>query len=176
MAHPDLNELLNALLSMAQMLLTKQGEFLPIGAIMLSDGEIRHVGARIEGEDHAGSQPLIDLLIENFHKEAAKGKLRAAGICYDVLTVPPGKHQKQDAICCSLEHCLGEAVDVFTPYVKMEDGKFQYDEIFAAKRTPQFFRQIHALNSQLLRTGHCASHPETVLLIRQLALCGFHIN
>jgi hypothetical protein len=142
MAHPDLNELLNALLSMAQMLLTKQGEFLPIGAIMLTDGEIRHVGAQIESDDYPGSQPLLDLLIESFQKEAAKGKLRAAAICYDVLTVPPGKHQKQDAICCGLEHCLGEAVDVFTPYVKIGDGSFQYDEIFAAKRTPLFFHQI----------------------------------
>jgi len=43
MAHPDLNELLNALLSMAEMLLTKQGEFYPIGAIMLSDGKIRRL-------------------------------------------------------------------------------------------------------------------------------------
>ncbi len=127
---------------MAQMLLTKQGEFLPIGAVMLSGGEIRHVGAKIEGNDYPGSQPLIDLLLENLQKEAAKGKLRGAGICYDVLTVPPGKHQKQDAICCGLEHCLGEAVDVFMPYAKRGDGSFQYGETFAAKRTPQFFRQI----------------------------------
>jgi len=142
MAHPDLNELLNALLSMAEMLLTKQGEFLPIGAIMFSDGELRHVGAKIEGDDYPGSQPLIDLLTETFRKEAAKGKLRAAGICYDALTVPPGKRQKQDSICCGLEHCLGEAVDVFKPYVRTEDGNCQYDEIFAANRTPQFFCQI----------------------------------
>jgi hypothetical protein len=132
MAHPDLNELLNALLWMAETLLTKQGEFLPIGAIMLSDGEIRHVGAKIEGDDHPGSQPLIDLLTETFRKEAAK----------DVLTVPPGKHQKQDAICCGLEHCLGEAVDVFKPYVRAEDGNFQYGEVFADKRMLQFFCQI----------------------------------
>jgi len=96
------------------MLLTKQGEFLPIGAILLSDGEIRHVGAQIEGEDYPGSQPLIDLLIENFQREAAKGKLRAVWICYDVLTVPPGKGKKQDAICCGLEHCLGDRPDVLT--------------------------------------------------------------
>jgi hypothetical protein len=142
MVHPDLNKLLNALLPMAQMLLTKQGEFLPIGAIMLSDGEIRHVGAKIEGDDYPGSHPLIDLLIENFQKEAAKGRLRAAGICYDVLTVPPGKDQKQDAICCGLEHCLGEAVDVFTPYVRTADGNFRYDEIFTAERTPQLFCKL----------------------------------
>jgi len=142
MAHPDLNEVLNALLSMAEMLLTKQGEFLPIGAIMLSDGEIRHVGAKIEGDDYPSSHPLIDLLTETFQKEAGKGKLRAAGICYDVLTVPPGKHQKQDAICCGLEHCLGEAVDVFKPYIRTEGGNFQYGEMFATRRTPQFFSQI----------------------------------
>src|ERR1700741_5467153 len=116
MAHPDLNELLNTLLSVAEMLLTKQREFYPIGAIMLSDGEIRHVGAKIEGDDHPPSQSLIDLLTETFQKEATKGRLRAAGICHDVLAVPPGKHQKQDAICCGLEHCFGEAVDVFKPY------------------------------------------------------------
>ena len=109
---------------------------------MLSDGKIRHVGAKIEGDDHPPSQSLIDLLIETFQKKARKGKLRAAGICYDVLTVQPGKHQKQDAICCGLEHCLGEAVDVFEPYVRTEDGNFQYGEIFAAKRTTQFFCQI----------------------------------
>ena len=142
MAHPDLNALLNALLSMAQMLLKQQGEFYPIGAIMLSNGEIRHVRAKIEGDDHPPSESLIDLLTESFQKEAAEGKLRAAGICYDVLTVPPGKDQKEDAICCGLEHCLGEAVNVFTPYARTTEGNFQYDKIFATKRTPQFFRQM----------------------------------
>jgi hypothetical protein len=142
MAHSDLNDLLNALLPMAEMLLTKQGEFYPIGAIMLSCGEIRHVGAKIEGNDHPPSQSLIDLLTETFQKEATKGNLRAAGICYDVLTVPPGKHQKQDAICCGLEHYSGEVVDVFKPYARTEDGTFHFDDIFAAKRMSQFFCQL----------------------------------
>jgi hypothetical protein len=142
MAHPELNELLNALLAMAQMLLAKQGEFYPIGAIMLSDGELRHVGGKIEGNDHPESQDLIDLLTETFRKEAAKGKLRAAGICYDVLTIPPGKDRKQDAISCGLEHCLGETVNVFTPYLRTADGNFQYEEGFATKRKPQFFCRI----------------------------------
>jgi hypothetical protein len=142
MTDPDLNELLNALLLMAQKLLAKQGEFHPIGALMLSDGRIQYVGAKIEGNDHPHSQSLIELLTETFQKEAAKGRLRAVGICYDVLTIPPGKDRKQDAICCRLEHCLGEAVDVFTPYVKTVGGGFQYGEVFSAKRTPQFFCQM----------------------------------
>ena len=124
------------------MLLIKQGAFLPIGAIMLSNGEIRHVGAQIEGEEYPGAEPLIELLTENFRKEAAAGKLLAAGIAYDVLTVPPGKQTKQDAICCSLEHYLGEAVEVFKPYVKTTNGEFLFEELFAAKRVPSFFCQL----------------------------------
>jgi hypothetical protein len=142
MADSDLDQLLNALLGMAEMLLGKQGTFLPIGAIMLSDGEIRHVGAQIEGEEYPGAQPLIEVLTENIQREATEGKLRAAGIAYDALTVPPGKHQKQDAICCGLEHCLGEAVYVFRPYVKTEEGSFRCEEIFVTNRTQQFFCQL----------------------------------
>jgi len=142
MSHPDLGELLNALLPMAKMLLEKQGEFYPIGAIMLSDAEIRHVGAGIEGDEHPLSQSLIDLLTENYKQEAAKGRLRAAGICYDALTIPPGKHLKQDAICCVLEHWSGEAFSVFLPYVKLNSGNLQYDQLFASERMLQFFCEI----------------------------------
>lgn len=142
MADSDLNELQNALLGMAEMLLAKQGAFLPIGALMWSNGEIRHVGAQIEGEEYPGAQPLLEILTNTFQKAAAEGKLRAAGIAYDVLTVPPGRQRKQDAICCSLEHCLGEAVDVFKPYTRTEEGHFQFEETFLIRRTQQFFRQL----------------------------------
>ena len=127
---------------MAEGLLAKQGAFLPTGVIMWTNGEVRHVGAQIEGEEYPGAQSLLELLTNTFQEEAAEGRLRAAGIAYDVLTVPPGMHQKQDAICCSLEHCLGEAVDVFKPYVRTEKGHFQFEEIFATPRTPRFFRHL----------------------------------
>ena len=142
MAHPELNALLDTLLPVAQMLLRNHGEFYPFGAVMTSSGEIRHVGAKMEDDDHPPSQPLIDLLTENFKKQAKRGELRAAGICYDVLTVPPGEGQKCDAVCFSLEHYLGETVNVFVPYVKTASGNIQYGEIFAAKRTGQFFCEL----------------------------------
>jgi hypothetical protein len=142
MAHPELDALFNTLLPVAQMLLRKYGGFLPFGATMSSSGEIRHVGAKIEGDEYPTSQPLLDLLTETFEKQAAKGELRAAGICYDVLTVPPGEDQKRDAVCCGLEHYSGETVGVFVPYVKTADGDVQYGEIFTAKRTAQFFCEL----------------------------------
>ena len=86
MAHPELDALFNTLLPFAQTMLREYGEFHPFGAVMTSNGEIRHVGAKIEGDDHPLSQPLIDLLTEAFWKRAKKGEWRAAGICHDVLS------------------------------------------------------------------------------------------
>jgi len=40
MAHPDLDQLLNAVLPFAQQMLSKHGEFFPFGASMTIDGEI----------------------------------------------------------------------------------------------------------------------------------------
>jgi hypothetical protein len=142
MAHPELDALFNTLLPFAETMLREYGEFYPFGAIMSSSGEIRQVGAKMEGDDHPPSEPLIDLLTENFKKQAVKGELRAAGICYDVLTVSPGEDQKRDAICCALEHYSGETVDVFVPYVKAADGDVQYGTVFSARRAAQFFCEL----------------------------------
>jgi hypothetical protein len=120
-------------------MLSEYGEFHPFGASMSSHGEIQWIGAKVEGDDHPPAQELIDLLTENFKRQAAEGRLRAAGICYDALTVPPGETQKKDAVCCGLEHCVAGTVDVFIPYIKRTGGAIQYGEIFAAKRIAQFF-------------------------------------
>lgn len=104
--------------------------------------EIQWVGAKIEDDDHPPSESLIDLLTETFKNQAARGGLRATGICYDVLTVPPGEDQKRDAICCGLEHYSGETMDVFVPYVKTVDSDVQYSQVFVAKRTAQFFGEL----------------------------------
>ncbi|MGB8252241.1 MAG: hypothetical protein WCF08_03435 [Anaerolineaceae bacterium] len=140
MAHTDLDELLNTLLPFAQQMLEKNGEFFPFGADMKPAGEIEMIGA-YEGHEHPPSQTLINLMTEAFQKQALNGELRAAGICYDVRTIPPGETEKCDAICMSLEHQSGEAVDVFVPYKKAWHGKIRYGEIFASCRSPQFMNK-----------------------------------
>lgn len=145
MAHSELDALFDTLLTFAKTMLREHGEFYPFGAVMTSGGEIQQVGVKMEGDDHPPSQPLIDSLTEAFKKQARKGELRAAGICYDVLTVPPGEVQKRDAVCCGLEHYSGETVDVFVPYVKRADGEVDYGEVFATKRTVQFFCELPSI-------------------------------
>jgi hypothetical protein len=138
MAHPDLNRLLNSLLPFAQRMLAEHREFYPFGSSMKSNGEIVSVGAD-NGSEHPPSQNLIDLMAQTFEQQARVGAIRAAGICYDVLTIPPGQTRKIDAVCASLEHESGEAVDVFMPYEKMANGSIRYLESFATPRLPHFF-------------------------------------
>ena len=140
MAHPDLNELMNALLPFAQQMLAKHGEFFPFGASMNHSGEIKMLST-FNGSEHPASNTLIDFYIEAFHHQSLYGDLRSAGICYDIHTIPPGKTEKYDAICISLEHQSGEAVDVFVPYTKEKTGKIQYSDIFTSRRTPKFFSE-----------------------------------
>lgn len=138
MAHPDLDQLLNTLLPFVQQTLAKYGEFIPFGLSMKIDGTII-ANAACNGREHSLSQEIIDLMADGFCQSATSGEIRAAGICYDVRIVPPGQTKKTDAICVSLEHQSGNAVDIFIPYKKGWFGKVNYGELFATKRTPQFF-------------------------------------
>lgn len=140
MTHPDLESLFQTLLPFTQELLGKYGGFNPWGAVMYTDGGIQWVGADT-GEDFPPAEELIKLLAENFQQQSARGALRAAGICYDARVVPPGKSQKSDAICCSLEHISGEAVNVFVPYSKANNG-IEYAEAFSWPRDSWFFLPV----------------------------------
>jgi hypothetical protein len=138
MAHPDLEELLNALVPFGQEMLSKHGEFFPFGATMSIDGEII-AEAAYDGDEQPPSEQLIELLTQTFRQKAASGQIRAAGICCDVRTIPPGQKDKTDAVCLKLEHQSGEAANLYLPYKKRLFGGYKYGEIFGVARTPEFF-------------------------------------
>src|SRR5262245_13385837 len=137
-AHPDLDTLLNPLLSFAQQMLAKQGTFFPFGASMRSDGEIAMAAGYI---DERGSElvEIIDLIVQGFQQEAAIVAIRAAGICIDMRIVPPGGTEKTDAICVQLEHGEGDCVDVYLPYKKGWLSRFKFGQIFAVSRDARIF-------------------------------------
>jgi hypothetical protein len=132
MAHADLDLLFDHLIKLAQELLRNQGGFLPFGAVVEADGQVRYVAARGDRE-YPGAQPLLDALTAEFRSMAAPGAIRASGICFDVLVAPNSDAPKGNAIQCRLEHSNGEAMDVFTPYSKDLSGSFRYEEVYATK-------------------------------------------
>ena len=140
--HPDLDALLNDLLPFAERMLSEHGEFYPFGGSITADGRHISVGAK-NSSDHPKSQELIDIMTHEFRSQASEGKIRAAGICFDVRVVPPGQIDKTDAIQLALERKGGDAVDVFVPYAQLPDRTFTYDELFACERTPTLFVQQH---------------------------------
>jgi hypothetical protein len=138
--HPDLDALLNDLLPFAERMLVEHGEFYPFGGSITRDGEHISVAAKASS-DRPKSQELIDIMTDSFRAQAAEGKIRAAGICFDVRVIPPGQVDKTDAIQVALEREGGDAVDVFVPYAQLSDSEFTYGELFACERTPTLFVQ-----------------------------------
>ena len=140
--HPDLDALLDDLLPFAERMLQEHGEFYPFGGSITPDG--RHISVGAKGaSDRPKSGEIIDIMTNEFRSQASEGKIRAAGICFDVRIVPPGEIDKTDAIQLALEREGGDAVDVFIPYAEMSDREFTYGEVFAWERTPTLFVQRH---------------------------------
>jgi hypothetical protein len=138
MAETDFDQLLNTLIPVAQEMISKHGEFFPFGSSIGTDGKV-DLNTPYKENNCPTSQLIIDIMTQGFRKSALDGKIRAAGICYDVRTIPPGKNKKTDAIWVTLEQQTGEAVDVIVPYKKGIFGQYSYGKYFAADRDPQFF-------------------------------------
>lgn len=79
------------------------------------------------------------MLIRDFQLRAAKGEIRAAGICCDVRVAIPEYPEKIDAVQFAIEHQNGEAIDVFLPYDLDSSGEVNYGELFATARDREFF-------------------------------------
>lgn len=151
MAHPDLNEILNFLIPFAQKMLEEHGEFFPFAATMNMNGKLA-AEAVYEGSEHHASQIIINLLINRFKEKAKAGTLKAFGICFDAIIMPPGQSQKENAICVSLQHSNSESINVYLPYKKKRFGKISYGKLFAAqgeKRDAALFSILFGTSQRL---------------------------
>lgn len=138
MAHPDLDDLLSAMLPFAQDMLAKQGEFFPFGGCMKADGQIELLSAH-PGDENASSQEAIDMLAAELIARAQAGEIRAGGVCYDVTLTPDGGGEDRDAICTSLDHVEDDPVDVFQLYRAHPAREPEYQELTASPGTIPLF-------------------------------------
>ena len=63
-----------------------------------------------------------------------KGEIRASCIVYDILTFPPGREQKQDAIAIEIDHRDEYSVVVVFPYTLPAHGDLNVEAPFAVSR------------------------------------------
>ena len=121
-------ELMDAVLPLAEKLLTEHGEFFPYGGAMTPEGQIVSVAA-YDGEEHPPSSEVIDLLHQAFQSAAKNKEYKATALVYDVR-VQLANGEPSDALAVELDHESGYSVVVLLPYA-LNDGQFQYGEISA---------------------------------------------
>ena len=123
----QLDDILDALLPFAHQLLEKHGEFFPFGAAMGHDGKVSML-AGDTGTEHPPSDEVMALIREAMRRD--RDKYVAVGLCYDVRVRTSADAPPTDAICVSLEHEGGMAVDVVEPYAKRAN-KVEYGPLAA---------------------------------------------
>ena len=113
----DVDEMVDAALNAAQQLLAENGEFLPFGLAVGSDGVLRAFGV---DESVLPPEPASKDVVQALHAGFAsgRGELRAAAVVADVLLKDGGR----DAINVSLEHSEGPAMNVQLPYSRDGDS------------------------------------------------------
>jgi hypothetical protein len=139
----DCEELMNAIMPLAEKMLRQYGEFYPFGGYVKWDGTIVHVGASDPDTDHPKSKDLIYVLRSSFQEMALANQCKAIAMVFDVVVNLPKSNNKSDAIQISVEHADGYSADVFFPY-KIADGQLVYGETFAQQRKYEIFGETNA--------------------------------
>lgn len=167
MSHPELDQLADSLLLEARQTLAGRGAFAPFGLSLNGDGEIAAVDTS-SFHEQGRSQKFVDSMSAALQRQAAAGEIRAAGICCDmrllrpvflvytptaverldaagiwcdVREVLPGAAKPCRVIRLNLEHCSGEAADMFLPYTKPWFGKIRYRDPITRLRAARIFLQ-----------------------------------
>lgn len=122
-------ELMDAVLLLAEQLLSEQGEFFPYGGAMTPNGEIFSVAA-YDGDEHPPSSEVISMLKRAFISASLSKTYKATALVYDVRVPLPETGEKSDAIAINLDHQSGYSVVVFLPYKVSEEGLI-FGSIFA---------------------------------------------
>lgn len=120
----DCEELMNAMLPVAEKMLIEHGEFFPYGGALGPDGKVIHVSA-YDGREQPPSKDLISILRKEFVDGAKGKKYKATALIYDVRIVVPETGKKSDAVAVALDHRENYSVVVFHPY-EIQAGKVKF--------------------------------------------------
>ena len=121
-------ELMDAVLPLAEKLLAEHGEFFPYGGAMTFDDQIVSVAA-YDGDENPPSSEVIDMLHQAFQSAAKNKEYKATALVYDVR-VQLANGEPSDALAVELDHVSGYSIVVLLPYALI-DGQLQYGEISA---------------------------------------------
>ena len=122
-------QLMNAVLPLAEQLLSQYGGFFPYGGAMTPSGEIISIAA-YDGDERPPSSEVISMLQRGFISAAQSGGYKATALVYDVRVPLPETGEKSDAIAIALDHESGYSVVVLLPY-KLTEQELRFGRMFA---------------------------------------------
>jgi len=134
----DFETLVNRSVPFALEQIDKQGEFYPYATVITKDGTFEPAVAK-PNTDRPTSQEVIDMLVEELRRRAAKGELRVVCIVVGGRLARDQNSAPEDVIQARLEHVDGTAVEVYVPWKRGKDKKVQPGECFAGRGVPQIF-------------------------------------
>ena len=126
-AQQETQELMNAVLPMAEKMLTGQGYFYPYGGAMTPAGDIIDIVSHIE-TDKPSASDMIAVLQDKLVGSAVNKDFKATALVYDSIAI-------------NLDHELGYSVVVFVPYT-VEEGKVSLGELTIQAGDKSVFAQV----------------------------------
>lgn len=135
----EAERLMNELVPFAKRMLKENGCFLPFGGYINVKGDVVHMGAQIEGEEHSLPSDLLRVLREELVRLARSGKARATGVVFDVTVAVPPDRVKSDAIQIDLDHRDQYSVIVYYPYALEVNGTYVFAPVFACEGSGEVF-------------------------------------
>jgi hypothetical protein len=130
---PDIEAVSQPLFEFAEQQLRKRGNFLPHGALLTDQLEVRLVQAGPEpGHDRVDSSEILPLLHQALRAEVQGSPVRALGLAENV-TVTPANGRSTKAIKVLIEHSRGFTVALYLPFARKLLGGYTFGETFAAQ-------------------------------------------
>lgn len=134
---PDIGAVANQLFELSETFLRKQGNFLPHGAVLTEEGEIRLVAAAPDSpNDLTNSTAVLPLLHAGLRQQAQERPLKAIGVAENVTVTLEGQRPTK-AIKVLFEHKRGLTVALYLPFEKKFLRGYVTGSPFTLQATPE---------------------------------------
>ena len=134
---PQIEALADPLFGASETLVRKRGGFLPHGAVLEADGQVRLMMAAPDdlGAPVAPAE-VLPRLHEALRADASEHQLMAIAVCEDVTITPPEQKQTK-AVKVLVEHRRGLTVALYLPWRRKLFGGYIFGQVIALSAQPE---------------------------------------
>ncbi len=134
---PDIEAVAGPLFEFSIDCLRRRGNFLPHGAVLTEQGEVRLVAAVPNTErDLVNSTEVLPVLHDGLREQARDMPLRAIGVAENVTITPEGKRSTQ-AVKVLFEHKRGLTTALYLPFQKRFLRGYAFGAMFSVRAAPE---------------------------------------